>query len=276
MFFKPLDEIINTFDRYYSYAAVINNIDSEKPTVIVPDIHGRPDFVRKVFETYNTETWDIVFTGDILHREGNRKEWQAIESSFIPGNEGIMLPELNASLEAMYLIVDKILEAPDSVFLLRGNHDDVSCTLVGDFGKYCRAKESVLFREGLLWLCSYGLFQSTDKLCSKLPYVYLGKEFIASHTVPIGPISLRDVKINDPETHEAFAWSSNGDRPWLDETFKCLHPEAKLWFCGHVPVHSDFLRISRSGDKTIVQNNHPDFWCVVEVAGKEFRYQILE
>ena len=253
--------------------AYIDNRESLRPSIIVPDVHGRVRFVEEVFKTYSPESYDIVFTGDIFHRERFEKEWIAAEDAFIdkdwPLFEQLMDEELTASFDSLDKIEEQREKYPKNVFLLRGNHDDMACNLVGDYGKYCRRRlESKLFREASYMFCkkSYEWYIKYEKT---IPYLYIGHNFIASHTVPITSMRLKDVKLGKDEVHFDFCWTDNvyskSYERHFESNFYRLAGERHVdyWFIGHRPVKDpDLVRIQQNG--RLIQNNHPGKWVVIE------------
>lgn len=267
---------------------IIDNKKSSKPTVVVPDIHARLAFVEKVFELYSPKEWDIVFTGDILHSETDGGKWRFLEKCFLslpPVGQREYLTkyfseELNASLDSLDMICAHLNEAPDSVFLLRGNHDDVSCKLAGDYGKHCNIiMESALFKAAfeVVYPVKYNEYLRYEK---RIPYVYLGANFIASHTIPGEEVSVKKVKFNHEDTHWNFSWTDNTGRrcsglDFVKENMNNLHgPDCLFWFIGHRPVYEGLVRTQVGG--RLIQNNHPEKWVVLEVIGDNFIPKILD
>lgn len=259
---------------------VIDNRLSTRPTIIVPDVHGRISFINRVFDVYDLAKWDVVFTGDILHREGNRDYWveasklytkRKYSPNYTQGDfEAHMREEIEASIGAWQLVTNAQREFPDSIFALRGNHDDVSCRLMGDFGKYTsKPYESELFRKALIGRMphiygQYVIYEDT------IPYLYIGADFIASHTVAYDSIRLRDISCDDSYCHQNFCWTDNvyysGYERNFEENFYNLAGERKVnyWVIGHRPItDGSLLRIQQKG--RLVQNNHPDRWVVTEI-----------
>jgi len=260
--------LIGTSDK----GPVIDNHNSTLPSVIVPDIHARWEFVAFVFANFNPSEYNLVFTGDILHSEGHDNKWREIEQDYIRLGHGdfgpYMQEEWDNSLKALELILTQQAKYPDTVHLLRGNHDDISCKLYSDYGKYARrVLESRLFRE-------FGehnfpeIIEAYYKYEKKIPYLYIGPDFLASHTIPDEKVGLKEIKSDDKRTHWLFSWADNtnydsGCLRYFDGNMKRLGQNAKYWFCGHRPVKQpDLLRLQCGG--RLVQNNNPDRWVLIE------------
>jgi hypothetical protein len=260
----------------------IRNSNSNKKTVIVPDVHGRLDFVIEVFYRYPIEDWDIVFSGDILHTETDGHRWKAITDEFVKtrcfGQD--MLDELEAS-HGSHLIIDGMRKNnPDSVFVVRGNHDDVAERLVGSYGKFSHLGESSLYAAGLkhFFRAEYQAYLQYEKT---IPYIYIGNGFIVSHTVPQRAYTLDQVICDNSKVHQDFTWTDNREQrgPWTGVFTKNLETlgegQAKFWFIGHRPVEPNHvLRIQMN--KRLVQNNNPKKWVVVEFDPAEQNYKAVE
>ena len=82
------------------------------PLVFVGDLHGDIETTKKIFEVYWPQDHTLVFLGDYVDRA--------------------ILP--NGSLDTLQLLLEKKLEQPGRVLLLRGNHEFESVYLYNGFG----------------------------------------------------------------------------------------------------------------------------------------------
>lgn len=263
--------LVNLLNNFKCASPIIDNHNSKLPSVIVPDIHGRSDFVLDVFSRYEPSKYNIIFTGDILHTEGKNNKWRLISQRYSKnwqeefGQE--MEEEWNYSIGALEALLDVQRQFPNNVFFLRGNHDDISCKLYSDYGKYAwPLMESQLFRQYAQEnhkevLNAYYAFEN------KIPYLYIGHDFIASHTIPDEKVSLKDIKFRNKKTHWLFSWADNtawdsSCLTYFEGNINRLGQNAKYWFCGHRPVNDGLVRVQCGGK--LVQNNHSDEWVVIE------------
>lgn len=279
------EAIISLLKVGYADEPILDNKDSKLPTIIVPDIHARWEFVNHVLQQYATGEYNIVFTGDILHSEGDDNKWESIELYYIRKCEGRikdvpqdMKEELDNSFYSLQLILEAKQKLPDNIFLLRGNHDDISCRLQGDYGKYARVfLESTLFRE----TCKKTypeLLKAYYEYEKHMPYLYIGTDFLASHALPDAKVKKKEIKLDDKRTHWRFSWADNTDYGsasvyYFNDNIKELNPMASYWFCGHRPVSDGLLRLQCAG--RLVQNNHPDRWVIIEKPFEE-PYEVFE
>lgn len=268
-------QLIDLLTSYKCESPVITNIKSKLPSIIVPDIHARWKFVVDVFAKYSPNKYNIIFTGDIIHSEGPENKWRQIEQYIIRNCGGhfnnvseAMQEEIDNSCKALELILSFQKQFPDSVFLLRGNHDDISCKIQGDYGKYARVcMESALFREALK-VVDKNLLHAYYQFEKKMPYLYVGHDFLASHTIPDEKWTLKDIKFNDKRTHWSFSWADNTNYSssclmHFEGNLGRLGSNARYWFCGHRPVEKDQLVRTQCGGK-LVQNNHPDCQVIID------------
>ena len=279
------DRLISILPNGYSTEPVIDNRSSKLPTIIVPDIHARWEFVNRVLQQYANGSYNIVFTGDLLHSEGDGNKWEQIEQYYIRKCEGrvkVIHPDMKIELDKSFYSLQLILEAkqqfPDNIFLLRGNHDDISCRLQGEYGKYARVfLESALFRK--VGKIAYPeLIKAYYEYEKYIPYLYIGHDFLASHAIPDERVKTKDLKLNDKRTHWRFSWADNTNYNsssvyYFNDNIKELNPMASYWFCGHRPVYNGLLRL-QCNDR-LVQNNHPDRWVIIEKPFEE-PYEVFE
>lgn len=261
---------------------IIDGRDNKGHFLIVPDVHARVDFVKKVFETYSPKGWTIIFLGDIFHAEGAKaNRWFAADVAYENMNNlkltEIMESEVLESFNSLHMILENQLEFPDKVHVLRGNHDDTKCAQFSDYGKYCKNFESRIFRKsielkfGKKFLENY-LYPYEEVI----PYLYLGPNFLASHTVPSLIFQKHNVKFNDLNTFEQFCWTDNVwgvdiKKKTFNQNVEYLNYGANWWFIEHRPVThpTDLVREQLEGK--LVQINHPNKWVVLEVENDQWK-----
>lgn len=257
--------------NYKSYGKIIDNKQESRPHVIIPDIHGRPDFVEKVFNLYPDHV--KVFVGDILHREASAKQnWFFLDDIYSRyGKQSQefydkVKEELDCSFNALHLILEYKNNNPELCFFVRGNHDDISCNEIGNYGKYCTNWESRIFFVGLDRFYPDEKDAYISLFENSMSYVYLGPNFIVSHTCP--EKSIDNSKFN---YHQQFCWSTTRwgiNKDVFNKNLKTLNPEATRWYIGHVPVEEGLVRTFLNGK--VVQVNHPDKHVILEVTSQGY------
>lgn len=264
-------------DAYSSEWPFIQHKGTDREFVIVPDVHGRLDFVLRVFEAYPDK--QIVFLGDILHSE-NAERWAEIEKNFkkraySETRRGLfcdmMKQEAEESLACLSVILRAQAAQPERVFLLRGNHDDVKEDKVGAYGKYTQFMESSYFKDWCKDNLPRDIYKALLTYEDRVPYVFRSEFFCASHAAPgFNVHNCRKGKDwNLEQLHRCFTWTDNRHEPysmmssWSDNMTHFGNPG--VWFIGHRPVNEGLTRIQMDGK--LVQLNHPDYWSVIEVDG---------
>ena len=267
----------------------------QKPCVLVPDLHARPDFIDALLRTefpvlgepleaaLTRARVSLVFLGDIPHAEGKAasERWLRAYQKLVSAHDGraILSPEMDEemglSLSALLKVTDLLSRFPDSVFCLKGNHDNMTNAADhGDFPFYKYADEG---RMGALWLeLRYGV--ATMRLIREyelsLPVIAVGGNYCASHAEPAKPLSKSAVIAYSryPGIVQSLIWTANGEaeKGALEESLSSMlgSPEKAreaAWFSGHRPVVGHFMLRARG---RLVQIHNPELWQVVFI-GRE-------
>jgi len=273
-----------------SYLGGFIQLPSDKPCVLVPDVHARPDFVESLLlsvfpgiegtldAALGKGSATLVFLGDIPHAEGElaARRWNRAYEGIVRAHDAhaILCPEMDEemslSLAALLEVIDLQCRYPSLVFCLKGNHDNMTNAADhGDLPFYKYADEG---RMGALWLeLRYGerIARLMRRYELSLPVVACGKNFCASHAEPAFPLNKeRIISFREhSEVVQALIWTANNEaRPGsvakslealLDSREKAQH---SVWFSGHRPVRGNFA-IRANGQ--LVQIHNPDLWHVV-------------
>lgn len=249
--------------------AIVNHVCYEgSPVTVCPDVHGRPELVKKALAAPGP----VVFVGDIIHREDNEIWKRMLVEQKGPLHER---PEFHAEVEANLTCWKLILEAkekdPDRIHFVRGNHDDTEGVLMGNYSKGFFSSEA--WKEGLYDLNS-AFCKRMIEFERSIPYVYLGwyenktsPNIIVTHSFPHMPSWTKTPKLNHPETHDTYSWSDNTsyNSKWdqypthvLDELmasqFASDWSTLDHWFVGHRPVNEGLARVQKDG-KVVQINN---------------------
>ncbi|MBR5966655.1 MAG: hypothetical protein IK015_11120 [Treponema sp.] len=114
-------------------------------TIVVPDIHARPDFVYnilnfelpqkawglsglKVIEALEQNKVRVICVGDILHAEGRAKErWLRAYQAFEGGvyDSAFMRAEMREGLAALIAVMRAKILWPENFHCLKGNHENI-------------------------------------------------------------------------------------------------------------------------------------------------------
>lgn len=182
---KKIIEIINNAREYFSSIPLLLELPETEKVLFVGDTHGAIDVTKKVFDEYFDKVERIIFLGDYVDR----------------GYYGV---------ENLSLILSKMLENPEKVIVLRGNHESPLTN------EYYGFKDEVAVKLGEEY------YEEFVKLFSVMPYAAVINGYFCVH----GGIArnLNDIKqINSlpkpdviPDNEIAFELLWNDPREELD------------------------------------------------------------
>ena len=253
------------------------------PTVIVPDLHARTDFLaslllqsqpdgRTVLDALDTGTLQILCLGDGFHAEARAAQrWKKAWEEFSGGyrRRVAMKAEMRESLALMEMVMICKAAFPARFHFLKGNHENV-LNEEGEgnhpFRKF--AAEGIMvagFLEmfyGRDFLDRYAAFEK------RLPLFAVGPRFLASHAEPREPYpeeALIDARL-DPEVVLGLTWTDNGEAEpssvsALLDRYHPGNPKAR-YFTGHRPVRGSYRELS--GGRHL-QIHNPDRFLVAWV-----------
>ena len=276
--------------REGSYPGGLIQLPPDKPCVLVPDVHARPDFIESLLlsvfpgieGTLDTALAKglatLVFLGDIPHAEGElaARRWNRAYERIVRTHDAhaILCPEMDEemslSLAALLAVIDVQCRNPSSVFCLKGNHDNMTNAADhGDLPFYKYADEG---RMGALWLemrYSEKIAHLIRRYELSLPLVACGPNFCASHAEPAFPLDKeRIISFREhPDVVQALIWTANDEaKPGsVARSLEALLDSGEIaqhsvWFSGHRPVRDNFA-LRANGQ--LVQIHNPGLWHVV-------------
>lgn len=258
-FFEVLNEVTEVLENESEFfrpkndkgkcGSLIDFQNEDKLTLVVPDLHARPDFllnilsadVRKiinenesdllfcanentegaesgktVFEMVQNDLIRLVFVGDILHSENNRIRWYQIEEEFEQKNYSgeKMCIEMGEGLSVLFSLCRLKSSFPKNIHILKGNHENIlNKTGNGDFGFKKFVDEGEMCR--LFVQNYYGddilfLIHCFEK---ELPLVFVSKNAVISHAEPKTAFSRKEIinARNNAEIIYGFTWTANDE-----------------------------------------------------------------
>ncbi len=260
------------------------------PTIIVPDLHGRGDFLLSVlFSKHNGEKsilehlqeyrMQLVCIGDGMHAESRALErWKlAFEEYKVDyiDNE-YMTREMAESLFVMQTVILLKTHFPGNFHYLKGNHDNILNENGNGnypFAKFCYEGEMVThFMKrfyGKDFLEDYSRFEKN------LPLLCIGENFLISHARPSTFFSQDEIREyrSNPGVVYGLTWTDNGaSRPgsvkrMIDTFIENNSKENRYHFGGHRPVQGLYRLFE---DENYVQFHNPDKFVIVFIKpGKE-------
>jgi hypothetical protein len=252
------------------------------PTVLVPDLHARTDFLasvlalrpeggQRVLDRLAEGSIQVVCVGDGFHAEGRAAaRWQAALEEFRHGyrKHEAMDAEMRESLGLMEMVMELKTSLPRCFHFLKGNHENIA-NEQGD-GNYPFLKFA---NEGLMVLVYMRAFFGDDVLEAharfekRLPLLAVGRNFLVSHAEPAGFFSREEVlEYRElPEVIYGLTWTDNGDAEensvgeMLAGYLGATQAEQAYYFGGHRPVRG---RFAVRAEGRYVQIHNPESFVV--------------
>ena len=245
------------------------------PTLIIPDIHGRRDFMMDflnwnygpgpVLEGLFREELQVVCVGDGFHTEKRgARRWQEAFQEYALGfkKHRQMDREMADSMGVMAMVMLLKRAFPDNFHFLKGNHENIkneNNESDRSFGKY--AYEGAMVREWVEIFLGEEFLDSWSAFEQSLPVFVVGKDFLISHAEPLR-FHDRDEIINYRENRTIvfdFSWTGNdqSEEGTVEAMLENFLPgrDDVFYFGGHRPVQN--LYQTRAGGK-YVQIHNPE------------------
>ena len=172
-------------------------LDPKLPTIVIPDLHGRRDYLdavlanrdpqsgRTYLELLRRKKVQVVCLGDVMHTEIRGKQWRR----GMPPKA--MRREMAESLGTLKRVAELKVAHPEGFHLVRGNHDDVGPARGTAEGLPRQIKQTRKFVESSL---GRPLLKDLAGLFSALPVAAAGKGFFASHSNPMVAVTRQEVE----------------------------------------------------------------------------------
>jgi len=252
------------------------------PTIIVPDLHARMDFLLGVLrwpladgapalERLASGELQLACLGDGLHAEGRAiQRWKAAYREFLGGfqEHDNMDEEMRESLGLMEMVMELKCALPGLFHFLKGNHENIA-NEEGEgnhpFIKFVlegfMVASYVEQFYGLEFLQAYSRFEKA------LPLLAVGRGFLASHAEP-AEFFPREQLIGYrefPEVVYGLTWTENDEaeqgsvRRMLEHYLGEEAAGEAFYFGGHRPVRE---RYRLRADGRYVQIHDPERWAV--------------
>ena len=260
-------------------------LDPTLPTIVVPDLHARMDFLLCVLG-YEAEPGlsaldllaqgrlQIVCLGDGVHAEGRASErWRSAREEFDEGfaSHYCMDEEMRESLGVMAMVMEVKTALPDRFHFLKGNHENITNEAGG--GNYPFRKFAL---EGQMVLAYMERFYGREVLDlharfeKELPVLASGRGFLLSHAEPAAFYS-RDRVVeyrSNADVVAGLTWTDNGEAEpgsvlrMLDHYLGEEEARCGLHFGGHRPTPGGYLL---RADGRFVQIHDPERFVVAHL-----------
>jgi hypothetical protein len=254
----------------------------ERTTVIVPDLHGRMQFLIQVLayqlegktigELLRDGSVQVICVGDGFHAEARAAErWKQAFKEFAGKyrHHAAMDEEMRESLGLMEMVMHLKIDHPASFHFLKGNHENI---LNEDgngnrpFRKFAyegeMVKEWVLHFYGEDFIAAYATFEH------ELPLLAADKTFMVSHAEPQRFFTREEV-IRYREYDDVvygLTWTPNdgAEEGSVEQMLGeyCSKPMNARYFGGHRPVQGEY---SLRADGRYIQLHNPSTYSIAVV-----------
>ncbi|MDC7221487.1 MAG: metallophosphoesterase [Spirochaetales bacterium] len=253
------------------------------PTLVIPDIHGRRDFVMNflnwnygpgpVLEGLIKDELQVVCVGDGFHTEKRGAlRWQEAFQEYALGfkRHRHMDREMADSMGVMAMIMLLKRSFPDNFHFLKGNHENIKNEnnhSDRSFGKY--AYEGAMVREWVEIFLGEEFLDEWSAFEQSLPLFVIGENFLVSHAEPLKFHSREEI-VNFREDRTVsfdFSWTGNdqSEPGTVEAMLKEYLPgkEKTFYFGGHRPVQNLFQ--TRAGGRYVqIHNPEKDIVALLE------------
>ncbi len=252
------------------------------PTILVPDIHARPDLLAEVL------AWEgprgspfgsplayllaegratMLCLGDLFHTEWTDapRRWERALAEYMTGfaEHRWMNQEMALALSSLVIVLEAKTAFPRFFHYLKGNHDNISNDDErGDrpFYKFAAEGEMVAYWFDL----AYGaeLRRKLRRVELEYPVLAVGERFVASHGEPAFAVEAGDAIEfrRRPDLVYALIWTPNdgAESGSVERSLETLLGEGPgaggaLWFGGHRPVDGRYAL--RAGGRYVQFHN---------------------
>ncbi len=260
------------------------------PTIIVPDLHARVDFLvsiltytdasgYSVLQKISFDQLQIICVGDGFHSEVNTADrWKAANLEFINGfkKHRNMDKEMKSCLELMEIVQLLKISFPENFHFLKGNHENI-CNENKEgnypFRKY--AFESMMSHTYIKKNYSkkfLDLYYSFEK---NMPLFAVGNNFCVSHAEPESFYDLNSLieYRNRPEVIKGLTWTSDGESKSgsvkkMLECYLSKNPEGSCYyFGGHRAIKDRNLLYKIRANGRYIQIHNPYKFIIAFLPG---------
>ena len=258
------------------------------PSFIVPDLHGRTDFLltllasskegKNILEMLDDGEIQIICLGDAMHGERRAAErWINAVSEYNSDFEqhDLMDEEISESFSVVETVLELKNAYPDSFHFLKGNHENIKNEEDGGnhpFRKF--AFEGEMTRKYVEKFYGEDFLEALYIYEKHLPLLAAGDRYLVSHAEP-GMFYPEDMIINSylyPDLVHDLTWTANDEaeegsvQKMLESFFGSS--DNTFYFGGHRINYS--LYNPRANGRFIQINNPSEFAAAYIENGKDF------
>lgn len=253
--------------------------ESKVPVIIVPDIHGRADFLLKlmdskirsestVLQDLNAGNVIVVCVGDAVH--GELRAYERWQKSFIDWQNNVyagpsMQEEMKENIAVWQIIIKLKNQFPQVFHFLKGNHENVTNeTGHGNHSFRKFVNEGQMCCDFIRQVYGDAVLHLIDLWEKKLPLCAVFSSFAVSHAEPFDVYNKKEVINSNCDDFsyvaEGLTWTRNDEVFDLTckKNLKKLNSRAKgsgvLWFGGHRPVKDAKYKLRQDGSYLQLHN----------------------
>lgn len=256
----------------------IVRLDPGLRTLVIPDLHGRRDYLVRVLKSKDARTGErygsllrkgqlqVVVLGDAMHAEGRAAaRWSRADNK--PLGKA-MRKEAGESLGTMKLIMDLKAASPEHFHYLKGNHDNIlNQRKAGDWpvAKYTDRGEGALLKTFAGRRFGRAFLKRWHRFESLLPIVAVGSGFALAHSGPGSVLPWRAVQSKQARAVESFTWTDlthDGKQQarLARQQLRELGVPDGFFLVGHRPAR----RVRKQGQLFQLNNEQQMYFAVLE------------
>lgn len=231
----------------------IINLQPGIPTIIVPDLHGRREFLGElinqktqtgtILDLLEKKALQVICVGDGFHKELDAKErWLAAlkeyEKSYKKHKN--IDQEMIENLSLMEIVIRLKLAFPENFHFLKGNHENIRNEETGGdhpFRKF--ALEGDMVKTWTLQFLGRDFLEQYSKFEKQLPLLAIGENFLISHAEPQRFFEDEEIRNYHSDAVHGLTWTANGESEEgsVEQMLNYYVPHKKmnekLYFGGH-------------------------------------------
>ena len=257
----------------------------EMPLIVVPDLHGRYDFLENllhfvlssgaaVVDLLLEKKVRVVCLGDGMHAESRARErWVRAYFKYIEGeiDSKEMRAEMRENLATMMCVMSLKQLFPENFHFLKGNHENIMNRMGDGDYPFCKfAEESTMTHDFMIKEYGETIVSAMGELEDSLPLAAVFPNCVLSHAEPARSFS-RDELINARLIEGVvggLTWTANGDAEEgsVEGTVKNLLGRADAAYIGGHRVVNGQFALRQGG--TYIQIHNPNCQNVAVVMPK--------
>ncbi len=251
------------------------------PTLIVPDLHGRSDYLpdlmrfklsdKTVYELLKTDRIQVVCVGDGMHSERRGKaRWQTAFAEYKNQFEECpaMAEEMTENFQTMAMVMKLKVAFPRHFHFLKGNHENILDEAINGnhpFAKFAAEGPMTAFYVKKFY--GEAFLNKYDRFEKKLPRLTRGSYFVITRARPKKAHKIDEI-INfrsEPAVTEGLTWTRSqqaevGAIPLMLNELVDNSVTSRFWICGHTSLKT---RYKYWPDESLIETHNPDLRTVV-------------